>query len=272
VPRSRSQRLCGRRKTARRPPGKPQQRALVGKPRMPPKAPGVHGKHWRWSRGDPPTSANLGEREDLRVHAARIALLRTVRGRARLIRVVPEDGAVSAKKEIGRMNKRQETEAPVFSMRAKSVAADRHEQALVTELARALTGLMTAGRGGLSGIVDTLARMVAIVAERGGDLAERLQIAAIADEIYSTLGIASTAALVELDERVDDVELKMDDVARQRTREELMLLHQRLGELEAVIRTRDEDYDPAVDLGGLMGRLSELEGRIDKIPWPDPSR
>lgn len=256
----------------RRQPGKPQQRALKGKQRTLPKAHGPHGDHWRRSQTDPPSSLDLGAIDSIRVHAARIRQLRLASGSARVLHVVPEDGAVSAKKEFGRMNKRQEPKAPVFSMREKSARPDPHEQALGTEIARALTGLMTAGRGGVGSVLDALARSIAIVAERGGDLAERLQIAAILDEIYSVLGIASTAALLELDERVDDVEMKMSDVARQRTREELMLLHQRLGELEAVIRSRDDDYDPAVDLGGLLGRLTELESRIDEIPWPGTAR
>ena len=184
-------------------------------------------------------------------------------------RVVLDDGVVSVKEEVGLMKNRQESEAPVFSMRAKPDASGERQQVLGSDIARALTGLLTASRGGAGSFLDAGARLLATVAERGGDLVEQLRVQTILEDIYALLGIASAGAVVELDERVDDVELKMDDVARQRTREELMLLHQRLGELEAVMRSQDDGYDPAVDLGGLLGRLTELEARIDKIPWPE---
>ncbi len=159
--------------------------------------------------------------------------------------------------------------APIFSMRVKPAAAGAHEEALGSDIARALTGLMTASRGGLGGFIDAGSRLGAILAERGGDLMEQLRVSTVLDDVYALLGIASTSALVELDERVDDVELKMDHVARIRTREELMLLHQRLGELEQAVRTRGADYDPVIDLSGVIGRLNEIESRIDDIPWSE---
>lgn len=211
-------------------------------------------------------SQDFGIDDDLRMHAARIVHLRMQ------ARMGLEDGAVVANEKGRRMDEQRVGKAPVFSMRAKPAKVDAREEALGSDVARALTGLLTAGRGGLTGLVGAGARLGAILAERGGDLIAQLQIAALLDDLYAALGIASTAALVELDERVDDVELKLDDVARQRTREELMLLHQRLGELESVIEARDGDYDPSIDLGGLMGQLSELEARIDHIPWPGTMR
>lgn len=199
---------------------------------------------------------------DLSIHAARIVKLRA-QARAGL-----EEGVVAPHEDRGRMNERRDGETPVFSMRVKPAEAEPHEAALGSDIARALTGFLSAGRGGFEGVLGAGARLGEILAERGGDLMEQLRVSALLDELYAALGIASTAALVELDERVDDVELKMDDVARQRTREELMLLHQRLGELESVIGSRDDGYDPSIDLGGLMGQLNELEARIDHIPWP----
>jgi hypothetical protein len=209
---------------------------------------------------------DLGTDDDLRMHAVRIMHLRA-QARAGL-----EDGVVVANEKDGRMEEQREGETPIFSMRVKPAKVDEHEDALGSDIARALTGILTAGRGGAGGLVDAGTRLGAILAERGGDLFAQMKITTLLDELYAALGIASTAALVELDERVDDVELKLDDVARQRTREELMLLHQRLGELESVIRTRDGNYDPSVDLGGLMGQLAELEARIDNMPWPGTTR
>lgn len=267
--RSRSQHICGRRKTARWRPSEPRERAAAGKLRAVPEP--------RWmGKGGPQgpgrvadrntASQDLGTDDVLRVHAARIMYMRAQ------ARMGLEDGAVDAKEKGWRMEEQLEGAAPVFSMRVKPAMADEHEDALGSDIARALTGLLTAGRGGVGGLVDAGGRLGAILAERGGDLIEQMKITALLDELYAALGIASTAALVELDERVDDVELKLDDVARQRTREDLMLLHQRLGELESVVQTRDGNYDPSVDLGGLMGQLRELEARIDQMPWPGTAR
>jgi len=208
-------------------------------------------------------AATSGDWGELSIHGARISEMRAL---AR--RMLVED-VVAVREEIGQMDKQEEREgmeAPVFSMRVKSAKVGEHEEALGSDIARALTGFMTAGRGGIGGLIDVGTRLGAIVAERGGDLAAQLSVATFVDDLYALLGIASTRALVELDERVDDVELKMDHVARQRTREELMLLHQRLGELEAAVRSRGIANDPVIDLGGVMGRLNEIESRIDEIP------
>jgi hypothetical protein len=270
VPRKRSRHAGGRNKIARCRPSVPRERAAAGI-----LSAAVPEPLWKGGGGsetsrpladDNSGVQDLSTSDDLRIHAARITHLRAQ------ARMGLEDGAVVANELGRRMEELREGNTPVFSMRAKPAKADQHEDALGSDIARALTGLLTAGRGGVSGLWDAGARLGAILAERGSDLVEQMRIAPLLDDLYAALGIASTAALVELDERVDNVELKMDDVARQRTREELMLLHQRLGELESVMQTRDGDYDPSIDLGGLMGQLSELEARIDHIPWPGTTR
>ena len=72
--------------------------------------------------------------------------------------------------------------------------------------------------------------------------------------------------MADLDERIDYVEIKVEEVARKRAREELLLLQQRIGELENVL-TQGGDSERHAAMGGLLLRLSELESRIDSIPW-----
>jgi len=66
----------------------------------------------------------------------------------------------------------------------------------------------------------------------------------------------------------DRVELEMDQVARQRAREELLLVQQRIAELERVLRgIRGAENSRTRDaMGTLLGRLSKLETRIDSLP------
>jgi BMFP domain-containing protein YqiC len=83
------------------------------------------------------------------------------------------------------------------------------------------------------------------------------------------LGIASVNDVKELDDRIDRVETEIDHVARQRAREELLLLQQRIAELEEVLANlRPGERENTRDaMGALLGRLSELETRIDAMPW-----
>ena len=71
----------------------------------------------------------------------------------------------------------------------------------------------------------------------------------------------------ELDERIEDVEYKIDEVGRGQVARELLLLRQRVGELESVISDSDDRKgQDAIHL--LVDRLGELESRIDTLPWP----
>jgi hypothetical protein len=169
------------------------------------------------------------------------------------------------------MSRQEGSETPVFSMRVKPAPAD-HESVLVSDLARAVTGMLEASRGGITGVLGAGARVFGVLRERGEDWVEGLHLGGVVEECYALLGIASAGALSAMDERIDEVEMRMDDVARQRTREELMLLHQRLAELEAVVRTRHEERDETGELDTLLDRLGELEARIDRIPWPAAQR
>jgi hypothetical protein len=80
------------------------------------------------------------------------------------------------------------------------------------------------------------------------------------------LGIAPVSAMAALDERIDYVEIKVEEVARKRAREELLLLQQRIGELEHVL-SQVGDGERHAAMGGLLLRLAELESRIDALPW-----
>jgi hypothetical protein len=178
----------------------------------------------------------------------------------------------SWQQEVGGMSKHEDSVAPVFSMRVKPAPVVDHESVLVSDLARAVTGMLKASRGGVGEMMSAAQRILDVLMERGADWLDTLQVSSIVEDLYAMLGIASTGALFELDERVDDVEMKMDSVARQRTREELMLLQQRLGELEIVVRARHGEHPETVELDTLLGRLNNLEARIDRLPWPDARR
>lgn len=160
---------------------------------------------------------------------------------------------------------------PVFSMRSDSgTDSGQPEDALVSDLAKVLTGAIKAGRLSGAGFLDFTRRVVAIFSDRGADVLRMPDIGAFLDDIYALLGIASTSALLELDERIDEVELHAEDRAREHARRELLLLHQRIGELEAVMHARNAPSDPETDaeIGTLIGQLSDLEARIDAMPWP----
>ena len=115
------------------------------------------------------------------------------------------------------MSRQESSETPVFSMRVKPAPAD-HESVLVSDFARAVTGMLEASRGGVTGVLAAGARVLEVVRERGEDWFESLRFGALIEECYALLGIASTGALGAMDERIDEVEMRMDEVARQRTR------------------------------------------------------
>jgi hypothetical protein len=89
----------------------------------------------------------------------------------------------------------------------------------------------------------------------------------LVEDLYSLLGIASASALADLDERIDYVEIKVEEVARKRAREELLLLQQRITELETVLSHVSGDGERNAAMGALLTRLGELESRIDALPW-----
>jgi len=141
---------------------------------------------------------------------------------------------------------------------------------LIRVLARGVTAALEAGRGGLTSTIDEAARLAGDaldgIRDAGDDAISYLNPGPWLEEIYAFLGIASASSIFELDDRVDDVELKVEEVARKRAREELLLLQQRIGELESVLSHMGEGerYEA---MSGLVERLSELESRIDALPW-----
>jgi hypothetical protein len=143
---------------------------------------------------------------------------------------------------------------------------------LVSVATRGVTAVFSFGRitveSAVGEVNDQARRMLGAVRDLGGDLAEYVDPAPWLDEVYAMLGIASSESVSEMDERVDEVVLKVDDVARQRAREELMLLQQRIGELESVLDELNKTQARTV-MSNVLGRLSQLEARIDTLPVID---
>ena len=139
--------------------------------------------------------------------------------------------------------------------------------------ARNVTATLEAARTVVERAVDVAGMQATNAAGRlsdaGDDVRAYFDPAVWAEDLYARLGIATTTRVQEIDDRIDTVEIEMDHVARQRAREELLLLQQRIGELERILRgMRRKENDRASDaVGSLLGRLSELETRIDAMPW-----
>lgn len=141
---------------------------------------------------------------------------------------------------------------------------------LASGLARDLTSAIENGRRGLSSVTHEVrtgaTRVAGYLAEVGGDMILPRG-SAWGERIFSSLGIASVGSLHELDERIEDVEYKIDEVGRGQAARELWLLRQRVGELELVISDVDDrESQDAIHL--LVDRLGELESRIDTLPSP----
>ncbi|MFQ5352825.1 MAG: hypothetical protein ACE5D3_07110 [Candidatus Binatia bacterium] len=148
---------------------------------------------------------------------------------------------------------------------------ERRGGSLAWGVARELTTVLESGRKQLmstaGAATDQINRLTGRVLDtRDGALAY-LGGGNWLESLYDALGIASTTTVASLDERIDEVEDRVDDVSRDRTREETMLLKQRLGELECLMTDlTGEEGQEALDL--LIDRLGELEARIDTLPWP----
>jgi len=141
---------------------------------------------------------------------------------------------------------------------------------LLRSMARGLTSTLMSGRRQLGAILEDAGRVardtVDQVRDVGDDMLARVNPAPFVEDLYALLGIASASAMADLDERIDYVELKVEEVARKRAREELMLLQQRISELESVI-SHVGDNDRHQTMHTLLLRLAELESRIDALPW-----
>ncbi len=140
---------------------------------------------------------------------------------------------------------------------------------LVWGVAQGVTGVLQLGRGALSRTVEEVTtgvhQLVGALRDTGSDLLTYVEPGAWLEDMYTLLGIASSGAVGEIDERMDSVELRLDDVARQRAREELLVLRQRVGELEALLaEVRRGETFAAIET--LIDRLSELEARVESLP------
>jgi len=142
-------------------------------------------------------------------------------------------------------------------------------ESLVWSVAKNVTGALEFGRSTVTSAtaeVGTQARrLVGTLRDVGGDVLAYVNPSAWLEDLYSALGIASAGSIDEIDERMDGVELKLDDVARQRAREELLLLQQRIGELESLLAGLNQSEARSA-MERVLGRLSELEARIDSLP------
>ncbi len=141
---------------------------------------------------------------------------------------------------------------------------------LLSESARRLTDALVGARRLGSRLLGRaqrdLARALGELRDVGEDVASLLDPGPWLEQLYAALGIASTGALEELDERIDDLEIKIDDVARRRAREELLLLQERIVALEELLSSRGVEAAHQ-SLARLLERLGELERRIDALPW-----
>jgi hypothetical protein len=137
-------------------------------------------------------------------------------------------------------------------------------------LARDLTTALEGARDQLTSYADDAARRtnesLELIKETGEDALAYLNPGPWLEDVYALMGIASASAMADLDERIDYVEIKVEEVARKRAREELLLLQQRIGELEHVRAPIGAGQRHEV-MGGLLLRLAELESRIDSLPW-----
>lgn len=159
---------------------------------------------------------------------------------------------------------------PIFSRAARSAEGLGE---LGWSAARNVTATLQTARQVFERTIEVAGDGVATVSGRlsdvGEDVRAYLDPSLWAEDLYARLGIATTGRVDEVDDRIDRVEIEMDHVARKRAREELLLLQQRIGELERILRgMRREETDRTRDaMGSLLGRLSELETRIDAMPW-----
>lgn len=142
--------------------------------------------------------------------------------------------------------------------------------AILRAISRGLTESLLAGRKQLASTVDDAERIARETLEQlrevSDDVFARMNPGPLVEDVYAFLGIASATALADLDERIDYVELKVEEVARKRAREELLLLQQRITELETIL-SHAGDAGRNEAMGSLLVRLGELESRIDALPW-----
>lgn len=156
-----------------------------------------------------------------------------------------------------------------IAARARSLA----RAVLVSGLARTVTSTLEVVRDQVEQTASVLgrrgSRAMGALGDIGDDILAFFDPATRLQDFYRALGIASTEDIETLDDRIDRVELEIDHVARQRAREELLLLQQRIAELEIVLGSlKPGESAPTRDaMGALLGRLSELETRIDAMPW-----
>jgi hypothetical protein len=139
-------------------------------------------------------------------------------------------------------------------------------------VARRVTMALEAARNGLGQAVGfstkRASRARGEILDFTEDVRAYLDPAVWMEDVYAKLGIATTVRVEEIDVRIDRVESEMDQVARQRAREELLLVQQRIAELERILRSLrgGENARTRDAVGALLGRLSKLETRIDSMP------
>jgi len=156
-----------------------------------------------------------------------------------------------------------------IAARARSFA----RTVLVSGLARGVTAALESARDQTLGTAGLLRkrglRAIGVMTDLSDDVLAFFDPSTWLQDVYRAMGIASLDDVKGLDDRIDRVEVEIDHVARQRAREELLLVQQRIAELESILADlRPGEREHTRDaMGALLGRLSELETRIDAMPW-----
>ncbi len=144
-------------------------------------------------------------------------------------------------------------------------------ETLAWDYARKLTSKLESGRrtlGGLLSVVGNRAyRLSGELADVADDIRYKLDPAPWIEEVYIFLGVASLGQLAELDERLDDLEVRIDRISRERGQGELVLLQSRIIELEQVLASVG-DAETRKAVFELVDKLGSLETRIDSIGPP----
>jgi len=153
---------------------------------------------------------------------------------------------------------------------APAEVGDSQPQRLVWRFAREVTSWLEQGRRRVEEVAEDAAgrtrRVFGRLRDVADDAATYADVTPWLEGFYASVGIASSTSLAELDEKLDDLEVRIEQLARQRARGELLLLQTRIAELESIMAsvTRQETREAVFEL---VDKLGDLEARIDALPW-----
>ncbi len=152
-----------------------------------------------------------------------------------------------------------------------SVDLEASSEPLVWDLARRVTSNLESARefvgDAMASGAKRAGRLLGSLRDGTEDLAGYFSPAPWLEDVYASMGIASTGALADFDQRFDDIETMIETLARERARQELILLQARVGELEQAMRALSQ-HEARGAVYELADKLGSLEARIDAIDWP----